>query len=372
MVSSSRKGRQSALICKFRIKGRENGLPRSCSQSYIRKVSIVTAKYLVATMLAFFVSCQVQNHVQPIEHHMDNLREFRNTLIKQNQFSLEDIPGTLINLRELEDSVLIHALEIEDESGAKTLSQVATISGEIIFLLNQTIDAQKMEFLDFINLQTALSEASKLSYETKLAQQFFESLDTIAIPIKSSIRAEKNYIDFLKSSAECDYQTWYEVLKFFAAEDSYFRMYLKNYLKHPVSDCLEIIENTESVCKKLADISSQGNYDQIFLQAYLSARTNRRLLQNSEVCLSLIESGSIKNQHEAATALLGALAPFTTFSKAMVSARTGKQIHMLENIGERLPHAISILEDKGYDVLIATDSIPNLLMKDYISFYHNN
>lgn len=372
MVSSSRKGLQSALICKFKIKGRKTGHPGFCSQSYIRKVSIVTARYLAATVLAFFVSCQVQNPVHPIERHMDNLREYRNSLVKQSQFSLKDIPSTLLSLHELEDSVLIHVLESEDESAAETLSQAASISEEVIALLNQTIDAQKREYRDFIYLQTALSEAPERSSETKLAQQFFLSLDTIAIPDKSAKRAEKDYISFLKRSAECDYPTWYHVLEFFAAEDCHFRLYLKDYLKHPISDCREIIENSKAVYEKLAAMSELSHYDQELLQTYLSVRTNRRLLQNSEVCLCLLEAGSVKTQQEAATALLGTLAPFTTFSKAMVSVRTEEQIHTLENIGERLPHAISELTDKGYDALFATDSIPNLLMKDYISFYHNN
>jgi len=372
MVSSLRNGHLPAIVRKIESEIQNTIQSASRSLHHSSKASIVTASTMAATVLAFFVSCQAPQPISPIDKNFGYLQKFSTDIINRSQLSLEEIPSVLLSLHEKEDSVFLCLLESEDTGNSAIISQIVTIGDDVIGLISQSIDRQIRNYTDFLHLQAMLSDPSFSSHEAQLAQLFFQSLDSVAIPNRTVKRVERDYIDFLNKSSEYDYPTWYSVLEFFSSEDRHFRLYLKDYLKHPVQKSREIIEGSNAVCGKLIEMAKQGNFDIDLLQTFLSTRTNRRLIQNAEVCLDLIEAGKIGNQQEASTALLGALAPYTTFNKRMVAVRTDDQIQSLETIGKIIPHAISALTDKGYDVILSPDSIPNLLMKDYISFFHNN
>jgi len=332
-----------------------------------RNFHLATATMLAVTFSLLLSSCSRHSSQDPLERYFEVLSGLSNAEAE----SLDQLADLSDKWKTFEDSIFTSLESIHDSTREQALSKLSELEFNYLQKSFSYIDTWDCSYADLIVLQKNLSN-KWLTSDHLSASHFFASLDSSAIEFSSLTKAERDYKAFLTKALKDSVYSHPKLLSFLKDEDYYFRNYLHLYTKHSSPVTAEIIRLTqEAIChisEHADDILLNGDQ----LNILLAYRTNRRFIQNSLRCIETIEKGEIGNESDAAAAILGLLAPFTSFSESLIDVRTEEQKESLTSIGERIPLEIEHIDKLGYQIICEPESIPSKLIKEYLVFYLNN
>ena len=343
----------------------------SCLSSYSGMWHITGLSCAILAATITFVSCTETEKNDRLEQALQSYRKYSEEINENDMLNVQDFPMVIRNWHTLEDSVFDIMEDSTAEKQMETLREVATYSHILLSKLNSVIDTRLHGYTDILSLQTAMAEyeleQEALDY-CSMAQTFFSSLDTVCIDAINPSTCEEHYCHFLSLFLEREFSSWSDVLEYMAQEDYMYRQYLNNYLDHPLSASQQIVSDTENIVSLMIDGTHNGNYTESELLMFMASRTNRRIIQQADTCLSSIENGHIYNPQYGIKAMLSALTPFTSFNSLLIVIRTEEQRKKINEIGERIPKAMRQLEKQNINFPEPLDSLPNQLLKEYVNY----
>lgn len=133
----------------------------------------------------------------------------------------------------------------------------------------------------------------------------------------------------------------------------------------------EIIEATERLAERMSEAAITNRIEAKKLLVYMTVRTNMRLIHCAKASMNTTLSVNIQNMKEASFCVSSFMAPFLHFNHNIIASRTPKQNQILATIGSKTSQAFETLESQNLVLISAPDSLPNKILKDYITYVLN-
>jgi hypothetical protein len=238
--------------------------------------------------------------------------------------------------------------------------------------LTHLIDKTTVTFEDYINIREALSDVKILEDERPIISQyarFFDTIDGEKVSGVGKSTALNNYAELLKKQTAKGFKSKADVLRFIKEEDVAFRTFLSHLSSLGETSLNSIRTGTEDVCRLIfsVDKDSLSHEDAVVL---MTMRSNRRLIQNAEVCLADIKHGKVKSESQSAAYLWMLIQPLVSLDNFSLALMTPQQRNSLEQIAKSLPDVGQMLKAKAPDIPLDLKELPNLLAKAYILGNH--
>jgi hypothetical protein len=236
----------------------------------------------------------------------------------------------------------------------------------------QLVDKTPVTFEDYINIREALSDVTINETERSIINQnarFFATIDGEKISGVGKSTALNNYAELLKKQTAKGFKGKADVLRFIKEEDVAFRTFLSHLSSLGEISLSSIRTGTEDVCRLIfsVDKDSLSHEDAVVL---MTMRSNRRLIQNAEVCLADIKHGKVRSESQSAAYLWMLIQPLVSLDDFSLAMMTLQQRNSLEQIAKSLPDVGQKLKAKAPDIPLDLVELPNLLAKAYILGNH--
>ncbi|MDO4497406.1 MAG: hypothetical protein Q4B58_06225 [Bacteroidales bacterium] len=194
---------------------------------------------------------------------------------------------------------------------------------------------------------------------------FFSRLDSIATYETDKHSILSMYRSFLRLTQSNGFNTTDDLAAFIQHEDRIFRTFLLHFGEFQGEDLTDVTQITESLCKSIFQSATQGKLDSKTTLLYMSMRSNRRILQNAEVCI-----GEFKSRRKMEPALQNAyywicLQPFITIDPLGMTLLTEAQFEHVCSVADELQRL-----DKSGRTGADAGRLPqmvNLLLKLYLT-----
>lgn len=262
------------------------------------------------------------------------------------------------------------------EENFQTISSMSFIGDSLTRKLNAVVDSRLFTYDDLTEIQTIIAKSyAQVHIQSPYvseAAEFYNRLESELPPSYGITDTETEYLDFLIDASTRDYSRWTEVEECLRTEDLLYRGYISYVFEHSQSMALEIIETTHLLVERLSDSASSGKIETEKLLAYMTVRTNSRLIESAKAGINTTLSVPIYDISEASFCVSSYMAPFIHFHPNIIASRTERQKQLLRDIGHKIPDAFKTLESKDYILINAPDSLPNRILKDYVTFVLNN
>lgn len=241
--------------------------------------------------------------------------------------------------------------------------------------VDHVVDSRMCDFKDLVTIQhnfPTLHLNQKMLYLQHNAETFFQDMDSATISSVNSQSVLHNYKAMLDHWQRKEFKNRDALVSFLRAEDYHYRSFLSHLNEYSSHDMAIIIQSTESLLSQVASDTRRYSLDWAEVVTYMSVRTNRRLIQNADTCLSGLSYSSMQNDRQAAMTLPMLLHPYTNLNQFTLGMRTPGQYAQLMDMGDKISIAINSQQCKQFIPASRFDSLPNKLIKEYIAFVMNH
>ena len=223
--------------------------------------------------------------------------------------------------------------------------------------------------LAVLKLNTAMSHSSKtFMASVQEAAAFYMSLDSIEkLDCVDTNTFMNKYVTFLEQYSEFNFSSEKDLQLFLTNEDRYFTFFLDNLNIVLANDMTEITHYTEMICKNIFKAANEDRIKDESVLAYMAMRTNRRVLENANICSRLIDNNNIANPELANTYLWMIIQPFLVIDNLSISVLTEQQKVFFVSLAENYSRLVAILAKNGLTELSLTDSLPTRMFKLYLT-----
>lgn len=338
-------------------------------------VSIKLAGVVFLFVCIYLISCT--NDSCPSRAEM--LKEYgmkRSDSRLSSASSPSDIADFVICWKDLENQLfdLIRDDSLAYEENYKTLTTMSFIGDSISRRLGTIIDSRLFSYDELTEIQKKIaSRYTQIKADSPYIHEAAEFYFTIQSDqtSKDSVRdIESEYLDFLIEASSHAYTSWNDVLVGLREEDRLFRNYTSMVFEHSQITASEIIEATQMFMERLSESVESDDIDTNRLLAYMTVRSNSRLMTSAVAGLNAVEQ--THDLKEASFCVSSFMAPLLHFHPNIIATRTERQNKILSIIGHKIPDAFKTLETKDFSLINAPDSLPNKILKDYITYVLSN
>ncbi len=328
----------------------------------------------VLSCIILCTSCGSGNGNSSYNNAQEAVKEYRAFLTELRQekdLSSSDIIKDIKGWRVMRDSVLL-SIERDTVKAPHT-----DVRGDFTL----THDSIRQEFYrlvlekprtykDVILLKEAASPFAQdeaLLAAANQARPFFSSLSAESIRKGTKEKAVADYNTFLHSTLKDGIRTKDDALRFVRLEDIHFRTFLSHL--HELSDnsLTDITQNTEQCCRLFFQCVNQNVLSEDEAMAYMTIRTNRRLILNAQICADDVRKGRIKDEMQSRAYVWMLLQPFTSIDLVGVAMLTDKDRESLFMLSDQLPNIISRLNGTLQIDNDHLQRMPGLFMKIVIA-----
>lgn len=301
---------------------------------------------------------------------------FTDSVEKTSELSIGELPAVVTRWHGLEDRLfsLMSDDSVSFDANIIAVTRMSSLGERVKERINRSVDASLHSYDELIQLQQKISLGSTGSAMSgyAAARDFFSSLPCMEVWPGAS-ESESGYLDFLYRQQLVSFRTWDQIEEMLREEDELYQYYLYSSDWHPGETTEEIVIATNALMAHVADCLMEREEDSTgSLLAYMSVRTNRRLLLCASQALASIEGGSCTTLEEAVSCISSCMAPFIYFSPMLLQLRTEEQLSQMKELGRRLPGAFALLESRQLRVVSCPDSLPGRIIKDYVTYVINN
>ncbi len=301
---------------------------------------------------------------------------FSDSVADNNKIAFEELPQLLCRWKVLEDT-LLYFLDKDTLGAHGNVSDIiscAEIGNRIHHLVDHAVDDYKCDYKDLVILQhnfPTMHLNKKMLHLQQDADIFFQGMDSAFISSVDSKSAFRNYKAMLLRWQKQEFNN-HDILRAFLKEEDYhYRSFLAHLYEYSSQDAATIIQGTEILLSRIFSDADRYSLDGDEVIVFMSVRVNRRLIQNTDVCLSNLTYSPVQNQRQAAMAVSMLLNPYTNFNQLTLGMRTPGQYAQLMDRGEKISLAINSIQGRQFMSDADFDNLPNKLIKEYVAFVMN-
>ena len=279
----------------------------------------------------------------------DSYVGFLQELKKCDSLSIEDATAKVREWQILRDSVYSYiSIDTINNSHTDVFVQTESVTEDIKTELFRLSDKHVHSFTELIKFNKDCLPDYRIAhmdaYKSNVGN-FFNSLDTLRIPNIPPKQLARSYFTFLNHALQNGFTDRTSLLSFFRDEDLYFRCFLTCFNEFENLDMAEVSKLTEKCCYKILKLSDNKNVKLDELKCFMIMRTNRRLLQNAQVCFNHLKKGGKLSKDQASAYLWMTLQPFSTIGPLSLNLLTQKDEQSFLYLSDSMPYILSKLNE---------------------------
>jgi len=252
--------------------------------------------------------------------------------------------------------------------------RIPELEGRISKKMHSAVDDRLHSFQDVLAFERDMSLKLVSSRNPFIgeANDFYSASHSQPADTKSPSEQRDQYLRFLENAAAVTIYGFEDVKGILRQEDVLYRAYLKDMMAHSFSDSHRIVNATEKLSGVLSSYASSHPSDTERMVAYMCARTVCRQVICAQQGVSCILEGNVTSLLQATYATTCFTIPLVHFNPILLSCLSMEQEKEMKEVCRRIPRAFSRMRKDGLVVISYPDSLPNMIMKDYIDFLMRN
>lgn len=335
---------------------------------------------VLATLLSIqfaalmLVSCTDSSNNRQFNHSGEAIniyQDFLSSLRKEDQFTSKSLIASILQWRELSDSVFsCICRETNSELHNFPLVTYERVHDSIRTEYYRLVSSKRYTYSDVISLKQRFSVYSTDAIVKKVMAEaipFFDSLDEQPIYDEDREKIMIAYREFLAETLEKGIHNQQQLLTYIMAEDRFFRSFLSHLYEMSDISVSDITRKTEAICSQIFQSMEKNELSPKDVMVYMSIRTNRRLILNTQTCISDIYSQKIRHNEQFSAYLWMIMQPFCAIDDFGFSVLTEKQKNNLDQIANDAPEAIARIDNTLHTC--ESSDLPRFLIELYIATF---
>lgn len=298
-------------------------------------------------------------------------QDFLFSLRKENQFTPQTLITSILQWRELSDSVFsCICRETNSELHNFPLVTYERVHDSIRTEYYRLVSSKQYTYRDVVSLKQCLSVYSTDAIIKKVmaeATPFFHSLDGQPIYKGNKETTMTTYREFLAKTLDKGIHNQQQLLAYIMAEDRFFRSFLSHLYEMSDISVSDITRKTETICSQIFQSVEKNELSPKDVMVYMAIRTNRRLILNAQTCINDIYSQKIKHNEQFSAYLWMIIQPFCAIDDFGFSVLTEKQKNILDQITINAPEAIARIDNALHTCEYS--DLPRFLIELYIATF---
>ena len=346
-------------------------------------LSIFSVYSILLILLIFFLflgllsSCKSKNNSNfdftNSEDAVLSYRCFLQDIKNTKTTNADDYLHKILNWREINDTV--YNFLAKDSVFAK-YHNIATD----FFLIHDSITTEFVRLTETWNVK--YEDLIKIKYNSskfisrkdlidtkKEAETFFSKLDASPVSLCDKKSILKRYRYFLKQTYDTGIKNKDELLHFIQQEDFLFRTFLVHLYEMQNESLTDITDITEKICNNIFTTAKKGSIPAKDALVYMSARTSRRLLQNSEECLKQLNQYNFSNKQQYDAYVWMIIQPFISIDDLAIAMMTKKCNDNFDNIIKQISTSKKFANCFDVSLQQLNNKLPEQLLKLYVLTY---
>ena len=354
-----------ALISKCR----ENKIQQKRNKRNHTHIFFLLVAIAMSTCMA--MSCSTSKDKYSFSNYQDAIDEyhaFLGQLQVMGNVSTKDLASIINQWSELKDTVYNYiGMDSCFHSHNWLVTQYTNINDSIRIELLRCCTSRSRNIRDvlFVKENTDLPIEDNLTPTINKARSFFLSLDSVMVKPIDAAHSLSSYRNFLKQEKQNNTASERELHDFLLEEDKIFRSFLMHIKDYSDQDLTDITLMTEEVCNNICQNAVQNRANTKDIVVHLAMRANRRLLQNTDTCLTDIEKKASLNDAQKTAYFWMIAQPFISIDRFGFALLDNNQKEHLSLLAERFAKAQS---SNAFDVdNPSMERICEMMLKLYIS-----
>ena len=342
-------------------------------ESYFEFMGLINRLSTISFAILLFVSCSSNNGKDIADRTNDPTTKYKTYLYevrKMKNLSVSDLILHINDWQKLKDTVTV--LICQDTVKAHSTVQIdCTLLYDSIRMefsrLAMEIPRTYKEVLIVKERLSPYDSIKELQSSVHKIRPFFNSLDKHATYKESRYGILTIYRSLLKETLNTGIQNIDELKNFIEKEDIVFRSFLPHLSELNDTDITDIARNTDKCYSSF--FSKIGCHDITYTDAmvYIAMRTNRRLIQNTRMCLEDIHQGKVKNKQQALAYIYMILQPYASLDHLSTAVLSHREKEELYDMAACIPRAFEILATTMETGDKRLNDLPGMLIDIFIS-----
>ena len=273
--------------------------------NHTRIILAILATIIAILCLASCATDKSKYHFDSSNDALNSYHVYLSELQNKHSLSSDDLVATISNWSELRDSVY-SCISKDSSFYAHTYlsSSFHGIHDSIRTEMFRLAAGQDRNLKDVLRAKKSTSQYNneeEIQVTFNSAKSFYASLDSLDIFKADKGKALVLYRTFFSDINSVKVKNLNDLKSIIRTEDRLFRTFLSHINEYGNISLSDITKGTERLCKSVYESASEGELDAKDVMVYMSMRTNRRLVQNTQSCIESIKRRDklTDNQQEA-------------------------------------------------------------------------
>lgn len=331
------------------------------------KLLIVTS--FVSTVL---LSCSVDNeyNFKNAEEAIAKYQSYASELHEKSSCTTVELIDGICHWQELSDTVYNYISRDSLFAAHAHLSSNFAVTGDSIrtclLRLSDSMDRSYGDILLIKDRTNPFRNDTTLLLASVDALSFYDSFGNINLRQKDRDESISSYREYLAAVVSEGIHTNDELYRFIKLEDVLFRGFLEHLSEYGEQSLSDITSDTESICRQIYESANSGELNSKEVMVMLAVRTNRRLIQNAQVCIEDIRKGRVKTDAMLAAYQWMIIQPFVTMDGFSVALLTDQQKEQLATIASEFQQSLLSSKHDDATIKLMKEELPKQILKLYI------
>lgn len=249
-------------------------------------------------------------------------------------------------------------------------SKYSSIDDSIRFHLLNTMLEQNYSLKDVAIIKRGSSifiDDKEVKESSKEIQSFFSRLDSVTLYNTNKETVLSMYRDFLHRTHKDGIRSVEDLKTFIKLEDRIFRTFLNHLAEMDGENLSDITKDTEDICNEIFRSASQGKIDCKSALLYMSSRSNRRILLNSEVSVDGLKKHGKMTPSQQNAYYWMSIQPFVAVDPLGMSVLSEEQFERMCKVADDI-HRLDRTGQLGTDSGKISQMV-NLILKMYLTTF---
>ena len=261
--------------------------------NHTRIISAISATIIAILCMASCATDKSKYHFDSSKDALTSYHVYLSELQKKESLSSDDFVATISNWSELRDSVYTY-ISKDSAFYAHTYlsSEFYSLHDSIRTEMFRLAVGQDRTLKDVLRVKKSTSQYNNeedIKTTFNSAKAFYASLDSLEV-----FKADKGqtlvlYRKFFSGINNIEFKKLNDLKSVIRTEDRLFRTFLTHINEYSDISLADITKGTEQLCKSVYGYATDGELDAKDVMVYMSMRTNRRLVQNTQSCIESIK-----------------------------------------------------------------------------------
>lgn len=261
--------------------------------NHTRIILTISATIIAILCMASCATDKSKYHFDSSKDALTSYHVYLSELQKKESLSSDDFVATISNWSELRDSVYTY-ISKDSAFYAHTYlsSEFYSLHDSIRTEMFRLAVGQDRTLKDVLRVKKCTSQYNNeedIKTTFNSAKAFYASLDSLEV-----FKADKGqtlvlYRKFFSGINDIEFKKLNDLKSVIRTEDRLFRTFLTHINEYSDISLADITKGTEQLCKSVYEYATDGELDAKDVMVYMSMRTNRRLVQNTQSCIESIK-----------------------------------------------------------------------------------